>query len=130
MKSTFLAIIALIGHASAVQLNKESMYDPEYYAGLYKNILIATDPMEQAQTDNQTLATNEAATTGANVVKSKDAYDFDPTSVSPYDAETQNQPMSNEQRKDWFEKVNEHKKSTFKIFDAQIGSTANLAQKK
>ena len=108
--------MALLGHVSAVQLRKESMYDPEFYAGLYSNILLDVDSNKHHNGDKK------------GGVKSKDAYDLDPTSVSPYDAEVQHQPTSNEERKDWFKLSNEHKENTYKIFDAQIGSQ-RLSQK-
>ena len=116
MKSGFLAVMALLGHVSAVQLRKESMYDPEFYAGLYSNILLDVDSDKHHHGSN----------VGSN--KAKDAYDFDPTSVSPYDSDVQHFPASNDERKAWFKWANEHKEHTYKIFDAQVGS-ASLTQK-
>jgi len=71
MKSSFLAIMALLGHASAVQLRKESMYDPEFYAGLYTNVLLDVDAYKHNNHYNN--------------VHSKDEYDLDPHTVSQYD---------------------------------------------
>ena len=116
MKSGFLAVMALLGHVSAVQLRKESMYDPEFYAGLYTNILLDVDTYKHHHDKK-----NEGKLR-------KDAYDLDPTTVSPYDAMEQNQPWTNEQRKEWFENKAKHDKNTYKIFDAQIDSES-LAQK-
>ena len=106
MKSGFLAVMALLGHVSAVQLRKESMYDPEFYAGLYTNILLDVDSQKH----------------NLDGKLRKDAYDLDPTTVSPYDAMDQNQPWTNEQRKDWFKMKTEHDKDTYKIFNAQLDS--------
>merc|ERR1719240_52762 len=116
MKSGFLAVMALLGHVSAVQLRKESMYDPEFYAGLYTNILLDVDSYKHH---------HDKKSEGK---LRKDAYDLDPTTVSPYDAMDQHQPWTNEQRKEWFENKAKHDKNTYKIFDAQIDSES-LAQK-
>jgi len=43
MKSGLIAVMALLGNVSAVQLRKEDMYEPSYYAGLYTNILLDVD---------------------------------------------------------------------------------------
>ena len=106
MKSSMLAVMALLGHASAVKLNKESMYDPEYYASLYTNVLLDVDSLKN---HNETK-------------NSKDVYDLDPTTVSPYDAMDAHQPWTNDQRKDWFDAKAKHDQHTYKIFDAQLGS--------
>merc|ERR1719240_1979566 len=116
MKSGFLAVMALLGHVSAVQLRKESMYHPEFYAGLYTNILLDVDSYKHH---------HDKKSEGK---LRKDAYDLDPTTVSPYDAMDQHQPWTNEQRKEWFENKAKHDKNTYKIFDAQIDSES-LAQK-
>lgn len=104
--------MALLGHVSAVQLNRESVYDPEYYASLYTNVLLDTDSYKHHNGSH----------------KSKDAYDLDPTTVSPYDADTQYKTSTNEERKEWFKLSNEHKANTYKIFDLQVKSEG-LAQK-
>ena len=112
MKSGFIAVMALLGHVSAVQLNKESMYDPEYYASLYTNVLLETDAGKHHNGSH----------------KAKDAYDWDPNTVSPYDADPQFKTSTNEERKEWFKISNEHKANPTKIFDLQMKSH-NLAQK-
>jgi hypothetical protein len=102
MKSGFLAVMALLGHVSAVQLRKETLYDPEYYAGLYTNILLDVDTFKHNHDKN----------------KKKDVYDLDPHTVSPYDDMDNHVPATNDERKDWFKKKNEHDQNTYKIFDA------------
>jgi hypothetical protein len=42
--------------------------------------------------------------------------------VSPYDDMDNHKPATNEERKAWFKAKAEHDQSTYKIFDAQIGS--------
>ena len=39
MNSALLAILALLGHTSAVQLHKVNMYDPEFYAIPYSEFI-------------------------------------------------------------------------------------------
>lgn len=43
MKSYSLAVMALLGCTSAVKLQDETIYDPEFYAGLYTNVLLDVD---------------------------------------------------------------------------------------
>ena len=108
MKSGLFAVLALVGHVSAVQLRRESMYDPEYYAGLYTNILLDTTSHKHNNDKNS----------------KKDAYDLDPHTVSPYDDMTHHKPWTNEERKAWFDQVHDHEKNKYQIFDAQLDSQA------
>lgn len=105
--------MALLGHVSAVKLSKESMYDPEYYAGLYTNVLLDVSSLKHHN----------------DKVRNKDAYDLDPETVSPYDSMDQHKPWTNEQRKDWFKKKSEHDEHKYKIFDDAQISSENLVQR-
>lgn len=106
MKSGLFAVLALLGHVSAVQLRRESMYDPEFYAGLYTNILLDTTSEKHHHDKNGR----------------KDAYDLDPHTVSPYDDMTHHKTWTNEERKAWFDQVHDHQKNKYQIFDVQLDS--------
>ena len=98
MKSGFLAVMALLGNVSAVQLKQEDSTDPAYYAGLYTNILLDVDAFKHKHQRHHK----------PHPHANQDEYDGDSNTVSQYDAMDNHTPWTNEQRKDWFEERDKH----------------------
>lgn len=117
MKSASLAVMALLGSASAVKL-QDSMYDPEYYAGLYTNILLDLDSYKHYH----------GSRNHGNNGKHRDVYDLDPTTVSPYDDMDYHVPASNAERQDWFDEAKKHQNQ--KIYAQRDGQILHQRTKK
>ena len=106
MKSYSLAVMALLGYTSAVRF--DSMYDPEYYAGLYTNVLVDVDAFKATH--------HRQHNNHGHHNKHRDEYDADPTTVSAYDAMENHKTWTNKERQDWFEEREKHLNQ--KIYDS------------
>ena len=89
------------------------MYDPEFYATLYTNVLVDVDSFKHHHDKH----------------KNKDVYDLDPTSVSPYDAMDVHKPATNEERRAWFKQKAEHDEHYAKYDYDYLGYNNDLVQK-
>jgi len=88
--------MALLGYTSGMRF--ESMYEPEYYAGLYTNVLVDVDAFRAKHQHNNH---------GHHHTR-RDEYDGDSNTVSQYDAMDHHQTWTNKERQDYFENRAEH----------------------
>lgn len=112
MKSSYFAVMALLGCVSAVKLQDETIYDPEHYAGLYTNILLDVDAFKHNQHRRRDSHHH------GNKKHSRDMYDGDSNTVSQYDGDAIMQPTGNKERQDWFDEAETHKNQ--KIYDSFV----------